>query len=509
MSRLRNLLLAIASGLVLSAAFPGISWWWLSFIALAGLFVAIADASGRSAFGLGVAFGLAFFLPHLQWADFAVGLAPWVALSAAMAVYVGLACMCFAHASRAGFFDGHAWLTPWAFALLWTGAEVARSYFPFGGFPWGRLAFGVVDAPIVNLAYYGGAPLVSFVVAFAGAVLGLGVLALQDRRFVSALAAPLIVIVLVVAPLGVPLDPRAEAGTIAVGWVQGNVPNEGLDSFQQAHLVTQNHADATRLLAESHEAPLDLVIWPENASDLNPKHDATTFEIVTAAAQAVGVPLIIGTVDYTPENGRYNVSMVWLPEGIALGEYRKQRPAAFAEYIPIRDIARLFSPAVDRVTRDMIPGTEPAVLDVYVGAVKRNVRVGTIICFEVAYDDIDRESVREGAEFLAVQTNNATFGLTAESTQQLAMSRLRAIETGRATLQVSTVGVSGVIEPDGRVRDTSELFTQDYGVATVALRTSITPAVKYGDWIQWGLLGGGALLAISACVSRIRNEYEW
>ncbi len=236
------------------------------------------------------------------------------------------------------------------------------------------------------------------------------------------------------------------------------------------------------LADEQPGAAVDLVLWPENSSDIDPRTDAETAAAVTEAARAFDAPLLLGTNDYSPADGRYNTSLVWLPSGQALpgAEYHKQQPAAFAEYIPIRSIARRFSADVDRVSVDVLPGEGPARIDIPIASLDRDVTVGPIICFEVAYDWVPRQAVRNGAEFLAVQTNNATFGATPESTQQLAMSRLRAIETGRTTFQVSTVGVSAVISPTGRILNETELFTRDAGIATVPLRTTLTPAAHWG-----------------------------
>jgi apolipoprotein N-acyltransferase len=173
--------------------------------------------------------------------------------------------------------------------------------------------------------------------------------------------------------------------------------------------------------------------------------------------------------------------VLWLPEGGPVDAYSKQIPAAFAEYIPMREVARIFSSAVDLVGVDMARGTEIAVVDIPIAALDRDVPVGTIICFEVAYDALIRESVLGGAEVLFVPTNNASFGYSAESEQQLAMSRFRAVEHGRATIQISTVGVSGVIAPNGVVLETTELFTADHLVATVPLRTELTVSDRLGD----------------------------
>lgn len=486
-------------------AFPDVGWWVAAPLAIGALYVALRDAPTRVGFGVGWLFGMAFFLPHIWWAYVSVGWIPWVALSAAESVAIGVVGALTARMTRLRSLGSFLWLEPVAFALLWVGAEQLRSGWPFGGFPWGRLAFGVVDSPLARLAWLGGVPLVSLAVALIGAVLGIGFLALGERRIIQGLAAPVAVIALGMLPVLLPLDGRAQNGVLTVAWAQGNLANKGLDSFDRAREVTANHRDATLALAqENPDAAVDLIIWPESASDIDPRSDAETAADATESARAFNAPLLLGTNDYSPANGRYNTSLVWLPSGQALpgAEYRKQQIVAFGEYIPMRSFARIFSKEVDRVTTEVLPGDGPARIDVPVSSLDRDVVVGPIICFEVAYDWVPRQAVREGAEFLAVQTNNATFGATAESTQQLAMSRLRAMETGRSTFQISTVGVSAVISPTGRVLDRAELFTRDAGIATVPLRTSVTPATHWGGPIAFALEILAGLVAAVALVTR-------
>ena len=505
MSSVRRAVLAVLGGLIHFAAFPDVGWWIAAPVSVAVLMVAVRGASARAAFFVAWLFGLAFFLPHLWWAYVAVGPVPWVALSAAEAVAIGVAAMLYARLVRSGRLAAALWAEPLVLAALWVGAELLRSAVPFGGFPWGRIAFATADAPLARYAWLGGTPLVSFVTVAMGAGLAIAVVALRERRFLTALSAPVLVILLGTAPFLLPLDARAETGTLSVAWAQGNLADRGLDSFSRAREVTRNHLDATVALAATHpNTPIDLLVWPENSSDIDPRADDLTATDVTAAARAVNAPLLLGTNDYSPANGRYNVSLVWLPDGTPLAgaEYRKQVPAAFAEYVPMRDIARFFSEEVDRVTTEVLPGEFPARIAIPIESLGRDVVVGPIICFEVAYDWVPRQAVREGAEFLAVQTNNATFGATAESTQQLAMSRLRAIETGRATLQVSTVGVSGVISPTGHVVDQSELFTQDSGIAQIPLRTTLTPASHWGGPISLLFAVMAAAIGCVAVVSR-------
>ena len=139
----------------------------------------------------------------------------------------------------------------------------------------------------------------------------------------------------------------------------------------------------------------------------------------------------------------------------------------------------------------------------------RSVTISTIICFEVVYDEIVRKSVRDGGEIIIVQTNNASFGLTPESTQQLAMTKLRAIEFGRTAIQASTVGVSAIVTPDGRVTNETELFTPASFAAEVPLRTSMTPASYLECVERWVVLGLGVLITFFAMRKRMADKYEW
>lgn len=509
MSFLLRVTLAAVGGLALAAAFPDLGWWPLAFVALAALWLCLARASAWGGFVYGWVFGSAFMLPHVWWANVAVGTIPWLALAIASGAFYGLFAAAWAHVRRSGMISGGVWVEAPVFALLWAGMEQLRSIVPFGGFPWGRLAFSQLDVPVASMAWLGGAALVSFVAAMAGGLLGGGIEALLRRRVVTGIAAPLAAVVALVVGMLLPLSAQPTSGTLRLGIVQGNVPNPGLDAFAQAREVTANHRDGTLALVESDPGPIDLVVWPENSADYDPRTDEESAALVTESAQAAEAPVLLGTNDYSPEEGRYNTSVLWTPSGTVLDTYAKQRPAPFAEYIPFRDFARRFSPEVDRVTHDVLPGDEPAVMTLPVPALERTVTLGTVICFEVAYDRIVTGAVSRGAEVLIVQTNNASFGETAESTQQLAMSRLRAIETGRSTVQASTVGVSGVIDARGRVSQQTGLFTAEQMYAEVALRDTITPAVRLRLLWEWAPLVAAAGVVIAAVSRRLSNRYEW
>lgn len=511
MSRfLTTMVLAVGGGLVMNAAFPDLGWWPLIYVSLAMLWLALAQATVVRGFLITWVFAIAFLLPHLTWADASVGAVPWVALTIAEGAFIALFGAAWACVRRSPLMHGRpTWWSPLAFGLLWVGMEQLRSMVPFGGFPWGRVAYSQVDAPIARLAWLGGVPLTAFAVATVGALLGLAVEAALTRRLVLAGAAPIAAAALFIAGLFLPLSTQATDGSLRVGAIQGNVPNTGLDAFSQARQVTKNHHDGTMALVDSDPGPIDLLLWPENAADYDPRADEESAQLVTSSAQAAGAPLLLGTNDYSPEDGRYNSMLLWSPSGQVLDTYNKQRPAPFAEYIPMRDIVRNFSDAVDLVQTEVLAGEGVATIHVPVPALDRVVTVGTPICFEIAYDTIITDAVADGAEVLLVPTNNASFGLTAESTQQLQMTRLAAITTGRAAIQISTVGVSGVVTPNGRLTQETELFTADQLYATLPLRTETTPAVGLRYLWHWGFLVAPLVLVVSATGRTIRERYDW
>ncbi|ROR93551.1 apolipoprotein N-acyltransferase [Salana multivorans] len=506
-----TLLLAALGGLLTDAAFPQRNLWPLAFVGIALLVLALRRDSARWGFLVGLTWGAVFYLVHLWWVFDSVGGATWVLFSLVLAAYVGLVGAAWAWIrrwppARRG------WVGALAWSALWVALEGVRSIAPFEGFPWARLAFSQTTGPLLRLASLGGTPLVGGIVAGLGFALALVWWRMREGRPGRALVSLGVTVLVPLLCLAVPLGTRAEAGTVTVGAVQGNVPNAGLDAFANARGVIANHVAGTLDLLERAEAEgrsLDVVLWPENAADYDPRTDAQAQAAVTEASEAAGVPILLGTQSYVygddgRATARYNDMVRWDPGIGAVAVYAKQHPAPFAEYIPLRDLARRVTSAVDLVTVDMAKGTGPAILPVPVG--EREVPFGVAICFEVAYDEIVADSVRDGAEILVVPTNNASFGLTAESEQQLAMTVFRAVEHGRAAVQVSTVGVSGIVWPNGVVSERTELFTPATMLADLPLRTSVTPATNLAPRLQWGAYGVAGLALLLGLVSAGRTR---
>lgn len=503
-----TLLLAVLAGYFADWAFPDRNYWPLAFLSIAVLTIALSRNSARWNFLVGYLWGVAFFLPHISWAQYAVGgNLPWIVLSLAEALFPALAAWGWTYIRRIPRVQGSLTLSALTFATTWVAVEKLRMVVPWGGFPWGRLGFSQSESILSRYAWLGGVPLISFVIVLVGALLAGAFISLTTGDILRVGAALAGTAVLVAGAFLVPIEGNAEAGQLNVGGVQGNVSRPGADAFSNRQEVLNNHVAGTHELAQSEAgADLDLIVWPENGTDIDPQVDQNAYDLIDGAAQAAGVPLLIGAQEYPETGGRYNVSLLWEHGEGVTGRYVKQRPVPFGEFIPARDFFRAIYPDVDRISIDMFAGDKPAVLDVPIARLDRNVPVGPIICFEVAYDDIIHDSVKNGAEILFVQTNNASFGPTNESTQQLAMSRLRAIETGRPVMQISTVGVSAIYTPTGREVVRSGHFTAEQISATVNLRTSITPAVRLGEWPVLIVSAGTVLLVAAGFIASRRAK---
>lgn len=506
-TRATTLWLATASGLALALAFPDTGIWPLAIAGITLSYLAHQrDHAGWNAL-LGLLTGLTFFLPHLWWSYEATAAVPWIALSTLQAAFLALLGALWTWARRTPPIARHRTLQALTYTTLWVGIEQFRSAWPFGGFAWGRLGFSQADSPYGHYAWIAGIPAISLTITLTGTLLAIALLQARHHATTPALWTASTAGALAVGGFLVPLDASAESGTLAVGAVQGNVTEPGLGSFANRGEVLANHVDGTYALLDDVEpGDLDVVLWPENGSDLDPQTTPDVARDIDDAAQAVDAPILVGAQEFPETGGRYNVSLLWEPGEGVTSRYAKQHPAPFGEYIPMRDFVRIFSDQVDRVTNDMIAAHNSAIIDLDVPRLGRTVPLSDVICFEVAYDSLVHQSIRDGGEILVVPTNNASFGFTAESTQQLAMSQLRAVETGRATVQISTVGVSGVISPDGEMRQRTELFTADQMIASLPLRTSITPAVALGAWPERAAWALSLVLVGAGLVTSVRGR---
>lgn len=518
-----RLLAAAVAGVLMYLAFPPIGLWLLAPVSLGILYacLALGHPRARSAALTGFVFGVAFFLPLLPWIGEFVGALPWIALSVALSAYLAL----FGAMAAVTMRLAPPAAAPLWFALCWVVIEWLRSSFPFGGFPWGAAAFSQTEGIFLPIAGWFGVPGLSFALALvgAGAAALLIVLARsaaegsgngrsRDEYLALVAAAACVVVPTGLAGTALGTVPSPTGGpTLAVAAVQGNVPRMGLDFNAQRRAVLDNHFRETVRLAEDVDSGKrkrpQVVLWPENASDISPLDNVDAARVIQAAVNATGVPVVFGTLlagerPVTGDDGPTNTVLVWETEnGLAApapsARYDKHIIQPFGEYLPWRSFFSVFSSYADRAG-NFRAGTGPAVVPVNTG--EGSVLLGVSTCWEVAFDRSPRQAVRDGAQLLFVPTNNATFGHTDMTYQQLAMSQVRAVETGRSVAVVATSGVSALITPDGKVLSNSEIFTPAILTADLPLRTGNTLAVTLGPWPQvlMVIAGiGGFLVAVA------------
>jgi apolipoprotein N-acyltransferase len=500
------LTVGLAGGLALAAAFPPAGVWPLAAAGPALLAIALSGRSLRASFCVGLVFGVAFFFPLLAWV-LNVAWYAWVALAAASAVILAV----FAVAQRV-LLRLPGW--PVAVAGWWVALEAFRDRWPWGGFPWGRLAMSQAAAPTRGWAAIGGAPLLTFVIALFGGTLAWLVLTMwpgrptraSRRRTALAVTALAATAGLAVLPAALPLDPvPANAKTAVVAAIQGNVPRARAslaDQLSNYQTVTQNHVAATDKLAQEVKAGKlpapDLVVWPENSTDIDPTVYLPVYDQIASAAAAIDRPILVGA---NLQNPQRNAGLLWLPgTGPEKHYYVKRRLVPFGEYIPFRSIISKITSLTQLQPVNYTPGHSNYVF--HVG----QIRLGDAICYEIGFDDLVRSDVKDGANLLAMQTNDATFerdGQTGETGQQLAMARIRAVEHDRAVVVASTTGYSAIVAPDGQLITSSGTWQQAELEARVPLLTYTTLADRMGPWPEYVIV---ALTAAALAFAAIRQQ---
>ena len=497
------LLISVAGGLALYASFPPVGVWPLAVLGPALLVIALTGRSLRASFGCGLAFGLALFVPLLSWLANEAWYV-WIALAGALAVIFAVLAIGQRLLLRLPYW-------PAAVAGWWVCVEAVRDRWPYA-FPWGRLAMSQSVAPDVRWVAVGGAPLLSFLVALTGAMIARAVLAQlapglpgswRSRKSWGPALAAVVTAGLVLAGGLLPVDPTGGAPTVPVAAIQGNVPRaRNLPQLLNDSEVTQNHAAATlKLAAEVKAGRLPapgLVIWPENSTDQDPRQDPAIYAELAAAVAAVGHPVLVGEVLQDPQR---NVGQLWVPGRGPTTFYVKRELVPFGEYIPFRGIISSFSSLPSLQPVDFTPGHQAVVFDV------GQIRLGDVICYEVAFDNLVRSEVTAGANLLAVQSNDADFeidGQLGETEQQTAMARIRAIESDRAVVYASTTGESAIIAPNGTLIVHSGVWQQAILDARVPLVSYRTLADRVGAWPEYVIIML-TVLALGWAVVRSRS----
>lgn len=516
--------LAAVGGYALDAATPAIDWWPAGLIGAGCIIAAVWQQRARMGLMLGLISGAAFWMPHIHWLTLYLGPVPWLGLSAVMIAWFALFGLLAGWATR-GLARSRA---PGAMVLciqsltvagLWVTREQVQSTWPYGGFAWGRLAITQAEGPLVELSSWLGFAGLSGLLALACALLVGAAFAYRGKamrlRSSTALAAATVAALVLLS--FVPAAGLEQTGTLRIAAVQGNSKSAIFDDRENGEVI-RDHIEATRALLDELEASgeqVDLIVWPENSGEFQlPDQHYRALEVQRLAARA-GAPIVVGSVLQNPDDTFTNSSLVFDENGDTGLRYDKRRPVPFAEYMPNRAFFRSLAPdLVDLVQLEYSFGQRPAVLPIETAV--GTVRAGVAICFDIVFDDhavalmngvTDASGAPSDAQVILAQTNNADFGHTDQSAQQLQIAKLRAVETGRALVNISTVGTSAVVLPNSDEVEQLTPFTAAAMVAEVPLVTGLTPALRLGAVISgtWIALGAAGF-AIGAIASRKRRS---
>ena len=495
-------LLAALSGLLFALSFPRFGHPALGWVALAPLLVAASRGGGARAFGLGLLTGAVYFAGTLYWITHVMvvygGLQPLVAVlvNAALIAYLALFPGLFALAlNRVVAACGPRLIM--AAPLIWVTSELGRTHL-FGGFPWVLLGYSQVTVvPVAQLAsVFGVYGLSALTAAVSAAAAALALRAWPSRPYLPLVAT--LASVLVVAAAGalrVGSGALTDAGqAVSVGVVQGNVDQAEKWDRSRAAGIFESYLAATRTAIDRGA---ELVLWPESSTPFQFEEDGERAERIRALAREAEVSILLGSdqIDRGVPIRYYNAAFLVRRDGRTAGVYRKMHLVPFGEYVPLRQVFFFAAPLVEAVS-DFSPGEEPVLLPV------DGHDVSTAICYEIVYPNLVRRFVADGSQLLTTITNDAWFGRTSAPHQHFAQAAMRAIENGRYLVRAANTGISGVVDPYGRVVVRSEIFEPAVLVTAARYLDGTTPYVRIGDAFAYAAAVATLALLVAARGSR-------
>ena len=435
---------------------------------------------------------IAFWFARISWLTL-VGIDAYIILALLMALITG----------SSGFLMYKVKDLPLPFVwygLIFISMETITDYIPFGGFPWGKIAYDSADAPWANLMPYGSSPLVT------AAILLMSALMIPSLGFVlqKAFAASIVFIVTIAAftLFLQDLDNRdvISSGNIDLAVIQGSVPRVGLSFNEQKMEVLNYHIKETNNLLDNTNQNYDAILWPENSIDVDPFINKDAGNLVKELVKKYNKPLVSGAV-LQKDDGLSNSVIQWDPVNAdVIDSYEKLQLVPFGEYLPFRDFLSRYIKRFSLIPQDFIAGKQPN--NLYVN----NAVISPVICFEVAWNKNIFEQINNGGELISVHTNNATYAFSNQLEQQFMITRIRAMETGRDIVVTATTGISAHINRYGEVIWSSKEFVPQSKIVSPSLYSDITPAVKYGNLIERISLLGFALPLILLFIRFLRRK---
>ena len=465
---------ALIAGLLVASSMPPWGWWPLAFMGLA-MFTSLelTASSARQRFSTGFVFGLGWFFPALAWMWFLT--APGYIVGVAMyASLHGLASLVVVRKDNNRSF---LFLSPVAHILI----EVLRMCVPFGGVPLATLGIAQVGGPLHRVASVGGVIVLSWLTWQVGALLAKRPRDFsvdhQHRRLLWSLCL-LVLVGSYFAPRG--SNTGRDFHVVAV---QGGGPQGTRAINTDPRDVVDRHLAATSTIINDSADPIDLVVWPENVIDVVDFESSVEAQEIGLEAARIGAPFAVGITEDLNREHFTNAQVIVTNEAEVVDRYDKVRRVPFGEYMPMRSFLKSLGAPVDQVPRDALAGTGRAILDVPTSMGSE--RIGVVISWEVFFGGRAREGVKDGAGFIINPTNGSSYTWTVLQSQQVASSKLRAIETGRWVVQVSPTGFSAFVDPEGNVYQRTGVSEQKVISRDIAIRSGQTLYVALGDkpWI--------------------------
>ncbi len=477
--------LAATAGLLLYAASPGRHELpWLAWVALVPLFVSLRDASAGQAFFRGLVCGLFFYIPLLPWITTVLATYGGIPFSQAVAVMLLLACYMSLYPALFSVLLKKTGLPLlWAAPVLWVALDTVRGWLRTG-FPWMDLAYSLYHYPaLLQTAAIAGHRGITFLLVLTNAML-FEIICTRRRSASLATAALLLASATAFSVIRYHGADRLLAGsrTLAVAVVQGNIDQSSKWLPSQVQRTVQRYFDLTGRALQ--DGAMDLVVWPETALPFAPDRAPDFQKALALLLQPTGAFLLTGVPWEEPGPTYYNRAVLLGPQAKTAGFYDKRHLVPFGEYIPLRDFLPISSPVVDTMA-DFSAGRSSAPITC------GTAHLGVLICFESIFPQLARQEVRRGADLLVNITNDAWFGDSNAPHQHFAMAVLRAVENRRTLVRAANTGISGFIDPFGRITATSDLFVPAWLTESVPIMDSRTV------YNRWGFLfGPGCIVAV-------------
>ncbi len=436
--------------------------WWLTVFAFAWFIWLASEQIFKKRFYLTLYFGIFYFAPQLSWLR-VIGIDAWILVT--LLCLLAFAIVSFMPLDKRSLKS----ISLLGFAVVTS--ELIRSHIPFGGFPWALIGYSQVDGPLVSFAKLGSSSLVAFAVVFMAGLLA----QIISGKFLRSLT---IMLILLIVASNVPSV--ESTSKIKITAIQGNVPRLGLDLTSQRKAVLNNHLSLTaQYLSSTRDAEKpELIIWPESSTDIDPLRNREVAEQISELTIQNGIPILVGaTTRGEKPDGLRNMGILWDATG-PVDYYIKNNLVPFGEYIPFRQILAEYIDRIALVPNDYVPGNELGLFTIGPNT------FGDVICFEIAFGDYVRQVVNSGSDFLTVQTNNATYGNTAQPEQQFTISRFRAIEHQRSIIVASTSGISGAIDQNGEVLAKTGQFEPAVVEVELPLNESQSFSDRFPRWFS-------------------------